>query len=151
VIGAHKTADNEDAGKKVDVKSWIYGIWFMVRKDGKADFAGKLMRTDHKWVFDYRLRYYAPDSTDPFDGKDTKQRYRAWMADDSDASFKRALQALQDFFAQAREIGFENVQFVLLECFEDDPKIIFELGSKPWAHIKRIVSRQADYDLIKTN
>jgi hypothetical protein len=28
--------------------------------------------------------------------------------------------------------------FVLLDCKPGDPEILFELGSRPWAHIKRL-------------
>lgn len=115
---------------------WMYGIWF-VPGEGQ-DFLAQLWKEDGKWVFDYRFRYYSPDSTDPHDGKDEKHGYRFARVDDGrPETLATILGVIEDGVVAATEQFFDSKHdFVRLECDEGDPKFFFELSSRDWAHPK---------------
>jgi hypothetical protein len=112
---------------------WVYGIWF-IAGDG-VDWMATLFNDGDRWIFEHRLRYYDPESTDPHDGKD--QKY--WDRRARDGSTDVAILAADiNEFAQTvrRKLKADLTDFVLFECTRGDPKFFFELASRPWAHPK---------------
>ncbi len=126
---------NEEEFKK-QCNMYYYGVWFV--PGDCFDYLASLLKKDGKWTLEYRFRYYSEESEDPFDKKDKKNRYVATMKDDSDESLQIAIKASTDCASRlAEKIGSE-VDFVDLQCQAGDPKFLFELGSRPWAHLRMV-------------
>jgi hypothetical protein len=115
--------------------TWLYGMWFV--GDGYSeDWHAMLGKRDGKIQIEYRFRYYSPESKDPYDDKDRKAWYAFSATDDSDASLQAMLDTIKTFFPGMMFHYQSPIDFVDLQCSADDPKILFELGSRPWAHVK---------------
>jgi len=115
---------------------WIYGIWFVPSKDDTRDWLGMIGKEKGKWIVRYRFRYYSPQSRDPHDKHDTKNEYAFSAKDDSQESLDRIVACTKDI-VMATEIEFgEKHDFIDLQCDNADPKVFFELGSRPWSHMK---------------
>lgn len=114
--------------------TWIYGIWFVPSDDNTKDFLGMLGIEDGRWTFNWRFRYYMDAKA--HGSNDVKRFYSAAAASDIDEDRERVLVRVKATVAMCEgEFGCDH-DFVLLDCKIDDPKIFFELGSRPWANIK---------------
>jgi len=129
----------------------IYGIWFVPSRDNDQDWMARLYVDEGKWVLDYRFRYYSEESTDPHDGQDEKNWYTATGPDDSEESRNQVLGAMAKLLPAVEEHLGEKHDFVLLDCKPSDPKVFFELGSKPWAHVRIATKEEAEQILGKNN
>jgi hypothetical protein len=117
-------------------KRYIHSIWFM-RLTDDSDYMGILCRDDDgPWKIEYRFRYYSPDSTNPHDGKDEKSWYTANMKNRSNEALVAALKAQKEVICAMEKKSGYKCDCVVLECFDNDPKMLFELGSRTWAHMK---------------
>jgi hypothetical protein len=112
---------------------WVHGIWF-VGWDG-CDWMACIRKANGKWRLDYRFRYHKDDKA--FDSKDEKSWYSAEPKDGNGEK------GLEDLIAGVHEVSKAiadsqntEVDFLLLDCKGDDPKIIFELGDRPWGNPK---------------
>ena len=114
---------------------YYHGIWF-VGDGATQDWLGKLFKEGGRWVFQQRFRYYV--GSEAFDSGDKKSWYRFEADDDSKESLARFLKTIHALVAMAELRYSSNADFVLLECEDSDPKFLFELGSRPWAHLKRV-------------
>lgn len=114
--------------------SYIYGVWFI--PGDRKDFLLQMVIVDGKWGVDYRFRYYSEEPGDPFDNKDKKSGYAFQGQDATEETKARLLVTTQALICQVEDFYGHNADFVLLECSADDPKILFEIGSRPWAHLK---------------
>lgn len=108
---------------------WIYGIWHV--EVGFGNYMAKLMRDGQGLYLEARTRVYVDDKV-----HDSEDRKKFWTAR-SDGDTLEQMVAKADLIAEkvAEKYG-STVEFVLLECQMSDPKVFFELGQKPWAHIK---------------
>jgi hypothetical protein len=120
----------------------VYGIWFVPSADDTVDWMAQLYVEDGKWTLSYRFRYYSPDSTNPHDGKDEKSWYYAQANDDSDSAREAVVAALNQLMPKLEEELGGKAEFVLLDCKPGDPKILFELGSRPWAHVRMATAEE---------
>jgi len=116
-------------------REWIYGIWFV--PGGDQDYLATLKKTDDgPWTLDYRFRYYSPLSKSPHDNLDRKSCYTARMKDGSQESLAKSLECQRAIIAHVEaRLGGQH-DFVDLQCYDNDPKMFFELGSRDWAHIR---------------
>lgn len=112
---------------------WVYGIWYV--SDGVSqDWMGTLGKAEGKWQFEYRFRYYVDDLT--HNSNDRKSWYAFGAKDDSDASRDSILAAIKPLIDGLIMRYRSAADFIDLQCGADDSKILFELGSRPWAHVK---------------
>lgn len=115
------------------MSTYIHGMWFV--GDGQSrDYFAKLFKADGKWTLEYRFRYYADDQH--HDSKDVKNWYTAKMRDDSPESLVLALASINRVVAALVPAFGHISDYVDLQCNEDDPKVMFELGSRDWCDIK---------------
>ena len=119
-------------GEKAD---YFHGIWF-VPLTPDSDWMGCLKRNEGRWVFEYRFRYYSPESKNPHDDKDEKNWFVLRTKDDSPELLEKMLEMINKIILSFSEHTGHSADFVDLQCQADDPKIFFELGSRPWAHCK---------------
>ena len=126
------------------IPTHIYGIWFIPHKNRQMDWMAQLYVAEGKWHFEYRFRYYSEDSTNPHDGKDRKSWSGFVAPDDSIETRDASLIAIQKIIPVLEEELEDKASFVLLDCKPDDPKILFELGSKPWCHVRLPTKEEAD-------
>jgi hypothetical protein len=123
--------------------NWIYGIWFV--GDGvAADWLCQLFRRPGMWILEYRFRYYSAESQDPFDDKDRKSWHAFRSPDDSIASRDKMVSSTNKLLPLIEARIGSAAEFVLLDCAPDDPKLMFELGSRPWCHMKVEEPRQGE-------
>lgn len=121
----------------VSADDHVHGIWFC-SDHATVDWMCEMFRHAGKWRFQYRFRYYAEDSTDPWDDRDRKSWYAGTAESGSDAERDKMI-AVINMVAGLTEIKMRSrYDFVLLDCRRDDPKFFSELASRPWAHAKRI-------------
>lgn len=113
--------------------TWVYGTWF-VGDGATGDWLGTLGKRDGKIQFEYRFRYYADDKA--HDSQDRKSWYAFSAKDDSDESLQAMLATTQKLLPALAFKYQSAVDFVDLKCNADDPKFLFELGSRPWSHLK---------------
>ena len=134
---------------------FFYGIWFLPIPDMKtgkivSDFMGNLFHEeDGPWVFEYRFRYYSPESTDPMDDKDRKSWYtvqgESFDAETLQKLITAAKLVTDAMVAKIEEAGHTSeFDFVKMDCWNDDPKFFFELGSRPWAHVKKLTKEEVE-------
>lgn len=119
--------------------AWIYGIWFVPGRG--VDYMAKLLRYGGKLHLHYRFRYHTPGS-DPFDGTDRKHWYHAVMPDGGAESLTEAADAVNKAVRILEDQFNHKADFVRLECRNDDPKVLFELGSRDWAHVRLETTRE---------
>ncbi len=113
---------------------WMYGIWFVPGED--KDWLGQLYKEDGKWVFKYRFRYYSNRSTDLFDDKDRKSGYIVKAETRSEEDKQKLLSVIHQVVS-AVEVEYGNeVDFIRLECSNDDPRMIAEMEKRSWCHVK---------------
>ena len=121
----------------ISEKTFIDSIHFCGDDDG--DWMATLYRPGdgEPWELEYRFRYYenrGPGTA--WDGEDRKSWYQAKAPDDSEENC-RAMRTALDNLRPALEARYgSSVDVVELQCYGDDPKFIFELGSRDWANIK---------------
>ena len=109
---------------------WVYGIWYVQGKD--CDWMGSLSKQDDKVVLEYRFRYYKDDRA--FDSKDTKNWYTGSSpVEDLEKNLAGFLSGVLPIIEQYLD---SKADFVDLQCSGDDPKVLFELGSRPWASLR---------------
>ena len=119
-----------------------HAIWFAARKDGKADWMAKLLKSGGKWVFSYRFRYYNHDKA--FDSADEKHWYTATSPDDSPEELAKLEKCLTTLMLPLlRAANYEAPQRVDLQCEDSDPKFFFELASCPWVNVKMLDKEEA--------
>ncbi len=111
--------------------TWIHSIWFI--SDGTKDYLAMLGKSDGRWVLKYRFRYYVDDKA--HGSSDRKSQYCATMQDDSQASLANALGAIHSLIPVLEQQFGSKVEMIDLQCPNDDPKVFFELSSRPWAHV----------------
>lgn len=121
----------------------IYGVWFVPSADDTKDWMGTLTRDEGKWWFEYRFRYYNPNSTSPHDGKDEKSWYKWASKTDSDEDRDNMIEAVKSIVSLTEKEFGEKHDLVLLDCAYNDPKVLFELGSRPWTHFKVLSEEEA--------
>lgn len=116
---------------------YYYGIWFV--GNGKSmDWLGQLLKENGKWAFKYRFRYYDAEDpgNDPFSNKDRKRGYIVNAVDDSIAELNRLLPMIHLVVGEVERQFKAKADFVDLKCCNDEPKFLFELGSRDWANIR---------------
>lgn len=118
----------------------IYGIWFVPGPN--QDWMGSLTKKDGEpWQMKYRFRYYADDKA--FDSQNRKSGYTVTANDDTDKT-RDHIVAGTNKLVEIIEERFQNkADFVLLDCRGDDPKVLFEIGSRPWANMKMLSREEA--------
>jgi hypothetical protein len=128
-----------------DAKIAVYHDSIHFVGSGEKDWMGTVTREGGRWKFRYRFRYY--NSADPFDVKDEKNWYGFGSQGDSPeelAQMRAAIEAMRP--VMEAEYGSE-METLELQCFNDDPKFMFELLSRDWAHVK--TGKEADEYLAK--
>jgi hypothetical protein len=113
-----------------------YGMWFVPAADNSRDFFAMIVKEDGKWKMKYRFRYYSANSSGPFDGKDEKHCYTATAKDDSDEQLQQMVAVMTAIVAPLEKSFGRPVDFVELNCANNDPKFLFEVASRPWMHFK---------------
>lgn len=117
---------------KEEETTWIHSIYYV--GGPRSNYLAKLAKAGGKWCLFYRFRYYVDRKA--HDSEDVKRFYTCSMPDDSDASLQKALDSVHRLLPMiARQIGGEP-DIIHLDCAHTDPKVFFELGSRPWAHVK---------------
>ena len=135
---------------------WYHGVWFLPFRDEHGRIYGDLMATAYctgpdsphnsNWTLEYRLRTYEPgqQSKDPFkvldkdsQGLSSGQR----VVPRKGAPFP----GKDQFIANAKKFicKIENdvggkADFVDLQCWDTDPKMFFEMLSRPWCYAKKL-------------
>jgi hypothetical protein len=124
------------------VPIYYYGTWFIPSIYNTHDWMGSLFIEDGHWVFEHRVRLYADSKA--FGSEDEKTWYKMKAKDDSIEVRDRLLENMNKNILPKleKEFGCKH-DFVLFECKNDDPKFLFELGSRPWAHIKTLSPEEA--------
>lgn len=120
---------------------YIYGIWFC--GNGKQDWMACLSRKDGEgWKLQYRFRYYSDDLA--FESKDTKNWYSFTCTDSSDECGRVTAEKVNELVHSmlGRDMG-TTIDFVDLQCRGDDPKVFFEMGSRPWSNMKVMSKEEA--------
>jgi hypothetical protein len=114
--------------------SWVYGQWFV--GDGKSDWLGTLGidAKDDVWVLEYRFRYYEDEKA--HDSKDRKNWYHTRGPDKSDATRDKFLAGVKMLLLLLEAKFGAKADFVDLQCGADNPKIFFEISSRPWSHMR---------------
>jgi hypothetical protein len=113
--------------------TWIYGIWYCGNKTG--NWMGMLGLEEGRWVFRYRYRYYR--DTKAFGSNDIKNEYVLTTRSGDMASLPQLVDKLLKAMIPFLVKGYESeIDFVDLQCPNDDPKVMFELGSRPWTNMK---------------
>lgn len=124
--------------------NYVYGIWFVGNPRG--DWLGQLYKdsSDGQWVFKYRFRYYdhADPDNDAFSGKDKKSWYAFGYngTDDKIPSMVAHMEATLFRFLEMR-YG-HKIDFVDLQCREDDPSFMEKLSSRPWCHVQSVTPEE---------
>jgi hypothetical protein len=105
------------------------------------DWMGRLVKNKDVVEFHYRFRYYKDDNA--FSQNDVKNWYTV------KGGKENQLEKMFDFIETQiipvieRQLG-NKVDRVSLECTCSDPKMLFELGSRPWAHVKMLSKEEAE-------
>lgn len=125
----------------------IYAIWFVGNETG--DWHAMVGIEDGVWVLRYRFRYYDGDQTkDAFECGDTKNAYIVKTSDSLIATRNKLLNGLYTLISPLMEVRYgSKIDEVLLDCANDDPKLITELEKRSWAHTKTM--SKEEYDAIK--
>ena len=113
---------------QLNSRNWIYGIWF-VPFPGQ-DWLATLSKSGGRWRFHDRMRVHKHDGDD-----EIKSQVRE-LADDSDSSLQSMLGVVGQKLTKLEAIGGKP-EFIKLECPGDDPKVFFELASRPWCNVER--------------
>ena len=114
--------------------------WFC--GDGRSDWMGRIFKFDGAWCAVYRFRYYKDAKA--FGSTDEKQWYSVQGPDDS-AETLAALRGSFATLAPLLELKFGTpVDVVELQCFNDDAKFMFEIGSRPWSHMRLANEQEAE-------
>jgi hypothetical protein len=115
---------------------YIHSVYF-VGNGLDADWMGRMVRDKGQWRFEYRFRYYKDDKA--FDSKDVKNWYAFAAKEPGDEGAINLLEGLKKIMLPLLEVKFRSkMDVVMLECSTSDPKVLFELGSRPWANVKRL-------------
>lgn len=119
------------------MRQFYHCIWF-VGDHRTADWMGSVLRDEGgPWRLEYRFRYYKDDEVHD-KSKDVKNWYTLTLKDASEASLQRLVDSTKQTVIPLMELRFgDKAECVLLDCWNDDPKFMFELGSKDWIHLKR--------------
>lgn len=132
-------------GKGPDVEAtYIDSIHFVCFKS-EQDFLMTIFRettpenpdgAGSPWKARWRFRYYVDHKA--HDSEDRKSAY-ACKADGSQESLDR-LRHMSTLLANQMRKDTEEVfhEVVELQCRNDHPKMMFEIGSRDWAHLKMV-------------
>lgn len=121
-------------------RHWL-AIWFLSAPD--QDFMGTLYRDPDSekdvYTFEYRLRFYNPTSTNPFDGKDEKIWYKMYLRG---ASSQEVVNKIATPLAEVAQSYGEPLNYLYVDG--DNMKAMQLLAQQPWAHLK--VANIAEYE-----
>ena len=107
------------------MSDYVHSIYFI--GNSEHDWLAKIYKEGNKepWILEYRFRYKVHDSED-------KKNWYKWIP----KSLEKAIEGVE-FLKPIIEQHFSSkLDTVLLECLDSDPKFLFELGSRPWTHLK---------------
>jgi hypothetical protein len=125
--------DEPDAGIIID--EHLVGIWFCVVSEASDFMAGlREITPDAEYQLDYRFRYYSPESTDPWDGKDEKHWFGGRLKtnrNDALAGMRKVTKALLEAVGSSGEL-WEAVND------GDFDKFMAAFMVAPWAHFKEM-------------
>ena len=120
---------------------YFIGIWFVFGEGHERDVLAVVFRDQgsSRWELRYRIREYSPDSTDPFDGKDTRKSWRATSGESEAEVFAKTQRAVSEIAATT------GMQVDYLDLRTDDPTAILDkLKTRPWAHMKEYTKDEAE-------
>jgi hypothetical protein len=120
-------------------KVWVYGMWFVQGND--VDWMACIRKVEGKWRLDYRFRHYRDDKV--YDSEDEKRWFSA-VAKSEDTPLEPMVKTVHEAAKVLADAQGTQVDFLLLECQGDDPKIIFHLGLRDHVHMKTPSKEEAD-------
>jgi len=125
----------------VDSIHW-YGGTFMDAPNGYDMLATIYRKPGEPWQCHMRRRIYVDDKVFGSDDKKTGWHVDGGTAPPSitdDEMLKSMREAIKDLY---KVTGGEKYDIVELQCMSDDPKMMFELGSREWCHMKILTEAQ---------
>lgn len=114
-------------------RNYYYGMWFVGNHE--ADWFAKLFKRDGKWILAYRFRYYDGKKPGAFND-DSKNNYAFSTKDDSPEELARMLGTIANLQPLMQFRFGSEVDFVKIECFNDEPQFFDAIAGKSWIHIK---------------
>lgn len=135
-----------DAGSGIfqfDKDTYVYGIWFQPG-EGRDLMAVMTKEDGENWVLKWRFRHYR--DSDAFESNDEKSVYVMTSTDDSEEARDKIINGWKQVCSKLvneTDWGKYDLDEVILDCRGDDSKIFFELGSRPWAHMKQLTEEEA--------
>lgn len=121
-----------------DPDTYIEGLWFI--GNGKMDVLAYLTRNKKKhWQFDYRFRYYKSDQA--FFSDDVKKHYTLSCPLEELPIIKAKLRPVIKMIAKGMG-GKTQVDYVILQCQANDPKILAKLKKFEWCHFQELEQNQ---------
>jgi len=122
-----------------DPDTFIEGLWFI--GNGNMDILAALTKKkDEKWQFQYRFRYYKNDEV--FFGDDEKRHYSGTYPDDNLAVIKAKIRALIKAIVKEMPKPRPKVDYIILQCQMDDPKMLRKMEKFDWCHVKKMEANQ---------
>lgn len=118
-----------------DPERYYIDSMYFVSNKRDHDFLAKIIREEGgNWKLTFRFSSYTDPR--PFNDSDKRDYYQVETDSSDDATLLRLRDAMVGLRPKMEEQYKNQMDVVELQCWNNDSKMLFEVGSRPWANVK---------------
>jgi hypothetical protein len=125
---------SDSSEENMSERCYFDSLWFVSNRRNR-DFLAQIVHTEGgNWKLHYRFSSYT--DPEPFSDSDKRSYYEVQTDKCDDATLQRLRAGMTSLKGKLESLYGNPMDIVELQCWNDESKILFELGSRPWANIK---------------